>query len=125
MFIYLFLGVKMDYNKELFLSLNKSDKYNFVKSKINTIAKELHNIDLANEDTIYYVYSDGTIASEKGGGDYGKRIDFKIIKSECIRPSTFFNFPIQSEKSYYTYSIMTEEDCNKVRDLMDELLLQI
>lgn len=115
----------MDYNKELFLSLNKSDRYNFTKSTINTIVKELHNVDLVNEDTIYYLYSDGTIASEKGSGDYGKRIDFKNIKYECIRPSTFFTFPIKSEKYDYTYSIMLEEDCNKVRDLMDELLLQI
>lgn len=119
----------MDYNRTNFLSMNKTNKHIFIKNTINSIVKELHNNELNDFNKehvqIYYLYSDGTIASEKCGSDYTKQIEFNIIKGECIRPCTYFKFPVESNMFDYTYSIMSKENCYKVRNLMDELLLEI
>ena len=118
------------YDKELFEGLNRSGKYDFIKNKINSIAATLNNPDLVdtkqapNENLIYHLYSDGTITRQKGSWAYGKRSIFNV-RSECIRPNTYLNFPIKSVKDGDTYAIMTKEECERVRDLIDELLLNV
>ena len=118
------------YDKELFLSLNKPDKNRFIKYTVNLLAKNLHNPDLVditkapNENQIYHLYSDGTITHQKGSWAYGKRSIFEI-KGECVRPNTYFTFPVESAKKGDTYAIMTKENCEMVRELMDELLLEL
>jgi hypothetical protein len=118
------------YDKDLFTSLSKNDKNVFVKKFINNIVSTLNSDDLIrskespNENIIYHLYSDGTITRQKGGWAYGKRnvID---IKYECIRSNNFFTFPKNGNKKDDTYAILTIEQCNIIRDLMNELLLQI
>ena len=118
------------YDNESFEGLNKQEKHDFIKNKINNIVAILNNPGLVdkkqapNETQIYHLYSDGTITRQKGSWAYGKRSIFEV-RGECIRPNTYFNFPIDSAKNGDTYAIMTEEDCERVRHLMDELLLNV
>ena len=118
-----------EYDKDLYISMSKSKKSNFVKSIINEIVKKIHNpalvdINLApNENIIYHLYSDGTITRQKGSWAYGKRNIFEI-ESYCVKPNTFFTFPNKGENEGDTYSIMTLENCKKVKNLMNELLLK-
>lgn len=118
------------YDQESFSTLNKDEKREFIKNFINNLAINLNNPSLIdtnqapNENQIYHLYSDGTITRQKGSWAYGKRSIFDV-KSECIRPNTYFSFPIKSIKDGDTYTIMTLEHCEKVRDLIDELFLQV
>ncbi len=119
-----------NYDQELFLTLTKQEKTTFMKKFMNNLVKELHNPalirpDLApNENIIYHLYSDGTITRQKGGKVYGQRsvID---LESYCLKPNTFFTFPVKGQYEGDTYCILTLEDCKKVKDLMNEFLLHI
>ena len=118
------------YDKEIFSNMNIKEKHNFIKSFINRLANRLNDEKLIdtdkapNENIIYHLYSDGTITRQKGSWAYGKRTIFEI-KSKCLGQNKYFKFPIESIIEGDTYSIMTEENCNKIRCLMDELLLQV
>jgi hypothetical protein len=117
------------YDREYYLSLNRNDKSNFTKNTINKIVKEINNpslidINMApNENIIYHLYSDGTITREKGSWAYGKR-SVTDIESYCIKPNTFFSFPYKGQYEGDTYAILTLENCRKVKNLMNELLLE-
>jgi hypothetical protein len=118
------------YDQESFSTLNKDEKHEFIKNFINNLAINLNNpglIDIdqsPNENQIYHLYSDGTITRQKGSWAYGKRSIFDV-RGECVSPNTYFTFPIESINNGETYTIMTEEHCEKVRDLINELLLQV
>jgi hypothetical protein len=118
------------YDKELFEGLNKQERHDFIKNTINKIAVILNNPGLVdkkqapNENQIFHLYSDGTITRQKGSWAYGKRSIFEV-RGQCVRPNTYFKFPIESVSNGDTYAIMTEEECRRVRDLMDELLLNV
>jgi hypothetical protein len=118
------------YDQDEFSSLDKNNKHKFIKNFINTLVSTLNNPSLIdvkeapNGNLIYHLYSDGTITRQKGGWAYGKRSVFDI-KGKCVSPNTYFRFPIESVVSEDTYAIMTKETCEKIRDIIDELLLQV
>jgi hypothetical protein len=119
-----------DYDREMYLSLSKSDKSIFTKKLINEIVKKLNNpllIDkklAPNENIIYHLYSDGTITRQKGSWAYGKR-SVTDIESYCIKPNTFFNFPYTGQYEGDTYAILSIENCHNIKKIMNELLLEI
>jgi hypothetical protein len=112
------------------LTLTNSQRRDFAKKTINTFVSEKNNPNLIirdaqpNENAIYKLYSDGTITREKGGWAYGRRTVFDV-KCECVKPNTFFTFPLRGFKDGDTYAIMTELDCHRLRNTMDEMLLEI
>jgi len=118
------------YNKEYLLSISRPYKNLFIKDFVNKVASNLHNPLLIkkeqqpNENIIYHLYSDGTITRQKGAWAYGKR-SVSDIAYEIVKPNTYFTFPNVGENQGDTYAIMTLEDCYKVRNLMNELLLYI
>lgn len=118
------------YDSEYFSSLNKLEKTIFIKTFVNKIVLSLNNPLLIkkeqqpNENMIYHLYSDGTITRQKGGWAYGNRSTIDI-EYEIIKPNTFFSFPLKAVNEGDTYAIMTLEDCQKVRNLMNALLLHI
>ena len=119
-----------DYDREMYLSLSKSDKSIFTKKLINEIVKKLNNpllidTNLApNENIIYHLYSDGTITRQKGSWAYGKR-SVTDIERYCIKPNTFFNFPYKGQYEGDTYGILTIENCHNIKKIMNQLLLEI
>ena len=120
----------MFYNKDYLSSLNRPDKNLFIKDFVNNVVKIFNNLSLINSDQqpneniIYQLYSDGTITRQKGGWAYGKR-SLSDIAYEIVKPNTYFTFPNVGENEGDTYAIMTLENCHKVRNLMNELLLYI
>ena len=118
------------YDTEYFSSLNRDEKTIFIKKLINNIVLSLNNPLLIkkeeqpNENIIYHLYSDGTITRQKGGWAYGNRSTIDI-EYEIIKPKTFFTFPLKGVNEGDTYAIMSLEDCQKVRNLMNALLLHI
>jgi len=109
---------------------NIHEKYLFIKKHVNNIVSKLHNpliIDpnlQPNANIIYNLYSDGTVTRQKGGYAYGKR-NITDIMCEIIKPNTFFTFPLKGENDGDTYAILTYDDCVKVRNIMNDLLLQV
>jgi hypothetical protein len=109
---------------------NKHEKYLFIKKYVNDIVYKLHNpliIDpnlQPNANIIYSLYSDGTVTRQKGGYVYGKR-NVTDIMYEIIKPNTFFTFPLKGENEGDTYAILLYDDCIKVRNIMNDLLLQV
>ena len=118
-----------DYDRDMYLLLSKNEKYKFVKNLINDIVKKLNNPKLIdttmapNENIIYHLYSDGTITRQKGSWAYGKR-SVTDIESYCVKPNTFFSFPYNGQNIGDTYAILTLKNCNKVKNLINELLLE-
>lgn len=118
-----------DYDREMYLSLSKSDKSIFTKKLINDMVKKLNNHELINttmapnENIIYHFYSDGTITRQKGSWAYGKR-SVTDIESYCVKPNTFFNFPYKGQYEGDTYGILTIENCHNIKKIMNELLLE-
>ena len=122
---------KYVYDKEYFSSLRRTEKEAFTKKFINDLVSRIHNPQLVKKEQsplgnpIYHLHSDGRINWGKGGWAYGNRSRFEI-KSYCVKPSTFFEFPLKNVGSEVdTYAILTEEECFKVRDLMDVMLLNV
>lgn len=120
---------KYTYDIEYFLTLDKDKRYSFIKEFVNKAVSERHNPGLIkkeeqpNGNIIYKLYSNGTITREKGGWAYGQRSVFDV-KYECVRPNTFFSFPEKGDRKGDTYAIMTEEECHKIRNIMDDMLLK-
>jgi hypothetical protein len=118
------------YNTEYFSSLNRDGKTRFIKKFINNIVLCLNDPLLIkkeeqpNQNIIYHLYSDGTITRQKGGWAYGNRSTIDV-EYEIIKPNTFFTFPLKGVNEGDTYTIMSLEDCQKVRNLMNALLLHI
>lgn len=118
------------YDTDYFSSLNRHEKTIFIKKLINNIVLSLNNPLLIkkeeqpNENIIYHLYSDGTITRQKGGWAYGNRSTIDV-EYEIIKPNTFFTFPLKGVNEGDTYAIMSLEDCQKVRNLMNSLLLHI
>lgn len=118
-----------EYDRDIYISLSKNEKYKFTKNLINDIVRKLNNPKLIdknlapNENIIYHFYSDGTITREKGSWAYGNRSVFDV-ESYCVKPNNFFSFPYNGQNNGDTYAILTFENCKKVKNLMNELLLE-
>lgn len=105
-------------------------EFNDKIKQINEFIKKHHDMSLIkpneqpNENTIYHLYDDGEIMSQKGGWAYGNRSmfsdDFPIIGIDSIKK--YFIFPLQTDNSngVYPYAVMTSENCTIVRNLMND-----
>jgi hypothetical protein len=92
--------------------------------KVNKLIEKNHNPDLIdpeispNENTIYKIYSDFGITSEKGGWSYGRRNLFNymtpLFNKSPIGVKTF-QCKISNDMSY---AIMKLEDCLEIYELM-------
>jgi hypothetical protein len=118
------------YNKKAFLRLDKPRRKKFIKKFIDDIVSQLHDplliVDSMLSDNnypVYYLYSDGSITRCKKVDMDDKHSNY--ISYEIILPNTFFTFPCKETLFEDTYAIMTLEECYKVKDLMNELLLEI
>ena len=117
-------------NKKAFLSLDKPRRQKFIKKFIDEIVSQLHDPLLIidsnlSEDNypVYYLYSDGSITRCRKIDMDEKHINY--VSYEIILPNTFFTFPCKESLFEDTYAIMSLEECYKVKDLMNELLLEI
>jgi hypothetical protein len=118
--------IDFEYDKEYFIGLNKIRKLAFTKQLINDTVMRLHDPSLENRldyNRGYYLYSDGSITKIKKENMYTTHDEY--ISYEIIKPSSFFTFPCKGQSTEDTFCIMTAENCNKVKDLIDELLLLI
>jgi len=114
------------YNKEDFFTLNKFGKLKFIKHFINDTVSRLHDSSLESGmpyNNVYYLYSDGSITRCKKEHMDSAHRDF--ISYEIVSPNHFFTFPCVSQYKGDTYCILTSEDCYKIKNLIDELLLQV
>lgn len=121
----------MSFEEDLNISYLKTreSKYNFIKEYVNDKVKTLNNPEIVdnslqpNANIIYKLYSDGTVTREKGGWAYGNR-NVTDVLYEIIRPNTFFTFPYKGENDGDTYGILTYDDCVRVRNIIDKLMVQ-
>jgi len=111
---------KMYYDREYLKNMQKGEKDKFIKNFINKLVSDLHNPELANDEYVYHLYSDGSRTYTKGGrGIYGGRSIF-IIESACMPSKTFFKFPIAFTDD--SYAILTADQCGSIRNLMIEMM---
>ena len=114
------------YDKQYYNSLNKKQKLEFSKQLINDTVLRLHDPTLENSvvnKNCYYLYSDGSITKLKKENECTPHEYY--VSYEIIKPSSFFTFPCKGQSIENTFSIMTAENCFKVKNLVDELLLLI
>ena len=122
----------MSFEEDMDISYLKTReyKYEFIKEYVNDKVKTLNNPDIINpllqpnENIIYKLYSDGTVTREKGGRAYGKR-NVTDIMCEIIGQNTFFKFPHKGENEGDTYGFLTYDDCVRVRNIINKLMLQV
>ena len=114
------------YDNEMFLTLNKFRKLEFIKNFINNVVSRLHDSSLEPDipyKLVYYLYSDGSITRCKKEYMDSKHTNF--ISYEIVSPNSFFTFPCKSEHNDDTYCILTSENSYKIKNLIDELLLYV
>ena len=115
------------YDKERFFTLNKFGKLKFIKHFINDTVSRLHDPSLQSNipyNNAYYLYSDGSITRCKK--EYMDSADTNFITYEIVSPNNFFTFPcISHQDNDDTYCILTHENSYKIKNLIDELLLQV
>lgn len=68
-----------------------------------------------NANTIYHLYSDGTITYQKGGDAYGQRSMFDL-EHGFYSLKKKFKFPLVGGED--TYAILTKEECLEFRKEM-------
>lgn len=73
-----------------------------------------------NGNTIYHLYSDGSITYQKGGWAYRQRSEFNY-KYKIDNASDSFIFPFTAADDT-TYVILTIEECEKFRKMMIDVL---
>jgi hypothetical protein len=93
---------------------------------IKEIINSTHNPSLINvkeapnENTIYHIYSDGEITSQKGSWAYGQRSEFtSYYPLDKFIPVDYF--PIVRTNSNgikFGYAIVTYHDALKIRELI-------
>jgi hypothetical protein len=88
-------------------ALSRYERINFIKRYINDLVHK------NKEESIYKLFSDGVIKK-----------DNKIVEYEIVSPNTFFNFPL-NDKDNLTYTTSSLENCIKMREIMDNVLLYI
>jgi hypothetical protein len=114
------------YDKELFFTLNKFGKLKFIKHFINDTVSRVHDSSLESNipyNNAYYLYSDGSITRCKK--EYMDSAHANFISYEIVSPNNFFTFPCISQHNNDTYCILTSENSYKIKNLIDELLLQV
>lgn len=110
-----------------------SNNNQFSVEELNKLVDELHKKhyqsspcgliqpdEAPNANTIYHLYNDGEITSQKGGFAYKKRTEFTIreplYSEDDISP---YKFPVKLSNTY-SYAILTEEECRDIRSKMNK-----
>jgi hypothetical protein len=88
------------------------------REEIEAAIQASHNPTLVKEAFVYKLWSDGEMTYQNGGTLYGSRS--RMVK--CLHPDWQGNEAINFEMNVYagpfTYAIMTENDCLRIRLLM-------
>jgi hypothetical protein len=99
-------------------------KKNEIIQKVNELITKYHNPSLVDlqampsENTIYKIYSDFEVTSEKGGWRYGSHSLFRYLTPLFNRNVYGINdFPC-IVKPNFSYAIMTLEHCLEIYNLM-------
>ena len=92
----------------LLKSLTKYERIKFIKRYINDLVHK------NKEESIYKLFSDGVIKKNN-----------EIVEYEIVSPNTFFSFPLKHDKYDLTYTTSSLENCIKIREIMDNVLLYI
>lgn len=71
-----------------------------------------------NANTIYHIYSDGSITYTKGGYAYGMRSEFEEKPSITSLKDISEFFPIKG--SYLRYAIATLDHCLEIRNYLQK-----
>ena len=85
--------------------------------------KNAHNPKLVlpeespNGNTIYHIYSDGEVTSQKGGWAYLQRSEFNENYSRCKNK---YNNLFPMERNEFTYAMVTREDALKIQKMLLE-----
>lgn len=118
------------YDVQKYLKLDRFKKLKFTKNFIDSLVSQLHDplliIDSMLSDDkfpVCFLYSDGSITRFRR-----KLMDMdhdNYVSYEIISPSDFFKFPCSENLEEDTYAVMTLEDCCKVKNLINELMLEI
>ena len=85
----------------------------------------LINIDIApNTNTIYHLYNDGEITSQKGGFAYKQRSEFMIKPPLYNIKNMNIELPvkIKNNNDNISYAILTREECEYYYEKLKELL---
>lgn len=100
----------------------QKEKCEFIKKFVNYIVERYTNEkDEITEKNSYKLYSDGTVINK----------DNEIIMDVIVKPDSFFRFP---NKGWYndndnnnngSYTVLSYDNCKKIRAIIDDLLLQI
>lgn len=93
---------------------------------IKQIIISAHNPSLINDkeapngNTIYHIYSDGEITSQKGSWAYGQRSEFTSYYplEKSIQTDYFPIVRTNSNGNKFGYAIVTYEDALKIRELI-------
>ncbi len=113
---------------------HKSKKFTFEPRTLKSEIEELniiiqrknnpHNAYLDLSYTVYHLYENGTITSQKGGIDYLKK-DEHTVKSKLSNIEDYqFSFPMYDSNKNLTYAVLNEVDVNISRAQMRDLLLR-
>ena len=97
---------------------------------INSLAKQLHNPSLIeptespNANTIWKIWSDGSITYEKGGWAYGQRSVFDHMYKIYSPVTKSFQFPLTTNTydGILTYAIVTKENAEMIRKQMVDFI---
>ena len=112
------------YDKEYFLEVEKDKRISVCKKTINDLVQRVHDPSLIKPNilssNIYRLYSDGVITTQKVHGDR----TMINLSHECIKPNTFFSFPMKGHNTGDTYAIMTERQCIIVREMIKDMILK-
>lgn len=114
--------------------IHKSKKFTFEPPSIESQIQEINqivqrknkpqNAYLDISYTVYHLYEDGTITSQKGGIDYLKKNEH-IVKSKLNNIEDYqFSFPMFDSSKNLTYAVLNEVDVNISRAQMRDLLLR-
>jgi len=104
-------------------------------TKIYDMLKNMNNPKLVdrskspNENTIYHLYNDGEITSQKGGEVYGHRNEHCHYPYDSIYFTRRFRFDVDKfpftkitdDKIKFGYAILTLDDATLIRNEMLEL----
>jgi len=77
-----------------------------------------------NGNIIYHLYSTGEITFQKGGSAYMQRSEFTLLSDIRNYHDLGLKFPKRADDGS-TYAILTEEECNKFREQMCELIKKV
>lgn len=105
----------MTFNEEIVAAHNK----HFETSPTGLV----HPNESPNGNTIYHLYSDGEITSQKGGWAYLQRSEFSDWNNPTISGYQKLNLKLPGDaNNCMSYAVLTYEECINFRKRMIELI---